>query len=306
MISRFSMASVMTEFSEPSPELRSKLLAVAYRMLGSAADAEDAVQDAFVRLQEAGRRGAIANPEAWLVKVTTRLCLDRLRQARRRQEYHGPWLPEPVPNDWAGAASDRAELADSLSMAFLVLLETLSPAERATYLLREAFGYEFNEIGALLDKTPANVRQILARARKRIEQHERRFEPSPAQAEELAGRFFAACQAGEMGAIESLLAGDVTYYSDGGGKVHASPRPLVGSARVARVLAKLFHKLQASYDLSLTTVNGQPGVVFYAGDRPVVTYSASVRNGRIGEIYAVINPDKLAHWQRPEGGAGGQ
>src|SRR5947209_6294128 len=179
--------------------LRPRLLALAYRMLGSVADAEDAVQDAYLRLQQAA---GVASPDAWLVKATTRLCIDRLRLARRRREYVGPWLPEPTAGGWDGAAIDRPELAESLSMAFLVLLETLSPAERAAYLLREVFDYEFEEIATLLDKTPVNVRQIAARARRRLGERERRFVPVPAEADELAARFFDACRTGDIGAIE--------------------------------------------------------------------------------------------------------
>src|SRR5262249_18836163 len=147
----------------------------------------------------------IMAPEAWLVKTTTRLCIDRLRKAKR-EEYIGPWLPEPIPETWAGAATDRAELAESLSMAFLVLLETLSPAERATYLLREIFGYEFEEIADFLGKSPVNVRQIVTRAKKRLDTRERRYPSSVEKADELAGRFFAACQSGDLHAMEAMLA----------------------------------------------------------------------------------------------------
>jgi RNA polymerase sigma-70 factor, ECF subfamily len=280
-----------------APELRSKLLAVAYRMLGSVADAEDAVQDAFVRFQEAAGRGPIASPEGWLVKATTRLCIDRLRQAKRREAYHGPWLPEPVPAGWEGGAENRLELAESLSMAFLVLLETLSPAERAAYLLREAFGYEFDEIASLLDKTPVNVRQLMARARKRLDAHERRFEASREQADKLAERFFAACRDADQDAIKSLLAADATCTSDGGGKVHAAPRPLHGAEQVSRLLAVVFRKFGAAGEFRATTVNGQPGVVFYAGGQPVVTYSIAGDGERVTEVFVVLNPDKLALWR---------
>jgi RNA polymerase sigma-70 factor (ECF subfamily) len=278
-------------------DFRPRLLAVAYRMLGSVADAEDAVQDAYVRYQEAAARESIANPEAWLVKATTRRCIDRLRQAKRREEYHGPWLPEPVPTGWEGAAESRAELADSLSMAFLLLLETLSPAERAAYLLREAFGYEFDEIASLLDKTPTNVRQIMARARRRLDAHEQRFEASREQAARLAERFFAACRDADRDQIKSLLAEDVTCYSDGGGKVFASPRPLHGADQVARLLSVIFRKFQDAGEFQATTVNGLPGVVFRMEGQPVVTYSVGVDATAVREVYVVLNPDKLALWR---------
>ena len=157
--------------------LRPKLLAVAYRMLGDATEAEDAVQDAYLRYHR--HEAEVMDPEPWLVKAATRICIDRLRRAKaRRESYAGPWLPEPVPPSWPGSALDRAELAESLSMAFLVMLETLSPAERAVHLLREVFGYEFEEIAGLIDKSPANVRQIASRARKRLGEGERRFRPA--------------------------------------------------------------------------------------------------------------------------------
>lgn len=278
-------------------ELRPKLMAVAYRMLGSVADAEDAVQDAYVRYQEAAARESIASPEGWMVKATTRLCIDRLRQAKRREAYHGPWLPEPVPAGWEGAAESRVELAESLSMAFLMLLETLSPAERAAYLLREAFGYEFDEIATLLDKTPTNVRQIMARARRRLDAHERRFEASRDQAARLAERFFAACRDADHDQIKSLLAEDVTCYSDGGGKVFAAPRPLHGADQVSRLLWVVFRKFRDAGEFKLQTVNGQPGVVLYMDGQPVVTYSVAGDGFAVREVYVVLNPDKLAVWR---------
>jgi RNA polymerase sigma-70 factor (ECF subfamily) len=277
-------------------QLRPKLLAVAYRMLGSAADAEDAVQDAFVRFHETA---GVENPEAWLVKATTRLSIDRLRQAKRRAGYVGPWLPEPVPEHWEGAAMDRTELAESLSTAFLLLLETLSPVERAAYLLREAFEYEFDEIGALLDKTPVNVRQIVARAKRRIgakDTAEKRFEADAGEADELASRFFAACQSGDLDAIESMLAADVTMYSDGGGKVYAAPAPLHDRKQIAKLLSVVFRKLQQFGSFELTTVNGQPGATFTVEGRVVDVISLAMDGGMVQEVFAVLNPDKLVRW----------
>jgi RNA polymerase sigma-70 factor, ECF subfamily len=279
--------------STDAEAMRPRLLALAYRMLGSVADAEDAVQDAYLRLQQAAE---VASPDAWLVKATTRLCIDRLRLARRRREYVGPWLPEPTTDDWDGAAIDRPELAESLSMAFLVLLETLSPAERAAYLLREVFDYEFEEIAALLDKTPVNVRQIAARARKRLGERERRFVPAKSEADDLATRFFDACRSGDIEAIESLLTPDVVYYSDGGGKAHAAPRPIQGTRRVANLLAVVHRKRQKYCDVSLTTVNGQPGVVFSEAGKVIQITTFAFEQGRVTTLYAVLNPDKLGHW----------
>ncbi|WZO98277.1 RNA polymerase sigma factor SigJ [Isosphaeraceae bacterium EP7] len=275
--------------------LRPKLLAVAYRMLGSVADSEDVVQDAYLKLQLA--EGEILSPEGWLVKATTRLCIDRLRQAKRREAYVGPWLPEPAQGTWGGATMDRLELAESLSMAFMVLLETLSPQERAAYLLREVFNYEYEEIADLLDLTAVNVRQIASRARRRIESSERRFAPAAeGRADDLAGRFFDACTSGDVGTIEALLVADVVMYSDGGGKTHASPRPIMGSARVARMLSVAFPKRMKKYEASVVSVNGQPGLVFWEAGKAVQITTISVANGTIAEIYTVLNPEKLSRW----------
>lgn len=287
--------------------LRPKLLAVAYRMLGSAADAEDAVQDAYLRYHRAA--SAVESAEGWLVKATTRLCLDRLRRAKR-EGYHGPWLPEPVPETWAGAVADRVELAESLSMAFLVLLETLSPTERAAYLLRDVFGYGFDEIAALLGKSPVNVRQIAARAKRRLARKEPRFTPSAEQADELAGRFFAACQSGDVRAIEALLTADAVLYADGGGKVFAAPRPVTGGRKVANLLAVVFRKLRQVGDLRVTTVNGRPGVVFTVGGTAAEVLTVAPAGDAVGRVYVVLNPDKLRRWPpaadpfapNPEGG----
>ncbi|AMV27176.1 ECF RNA polymerase sigma factor SigJ [Gemmata sp. SH-PL17] len=282
--------------SEPSPHsaenLRPKLLAVAYRMLGTVADAEDAVQDAYLRYQQ--HAAEVESPEAWLVKTTTRVCIDRLRKTKR-EEYVGQWLPEPVADSWAGA-TDRTELADSLSMAFLVLLETLSPTERATYLLREVFGYEFDEIAELLDKSPVNIRQIAARAKKRLDTRERRFDAAPERVSELADRFFTACRSGDVGAIESMLTSDATLFSDGGGKTHAAPRPVIGTRRIANLLAVVFRKLRQLGDLAPATVNGAPGMVFTIAGRPVEVLTFAAREDRVDTLFVVLNPDKLSRW----------
>jgi RNA polymerase sigma-70 factor (ECF subfamily) len=274
--------------------LRPKLLAVAYRMLGTAADAEDAVQDAYLRYHQ--HAADVESPEGWLVKTTTRLCLDRLRAAKR-EEYVGPWLPEPVPDTWAGATPvDRAELAESLSMAFMVLLETLSPAERAVYLLREVFGYEFDEIAGLIDKSAVNVRQIAARAKKRLGTRERRFQPPAGQADALAERFFAACRSGDVHAVEAMLAADVELLSDGGGKVFAAPKPVTGARKVARLLTVVFRKIRQACGLTVTTVNGRPGVVFTRDGKPVDVITVDTDGTTVGSVYVVLNPDKLRHW----------
>jgi RNA polymerase sigma-70 factor (ECF subfamily) len=281
--------------SSQTAAFRPKLLAIAYRMLGSVADSEDAVQDAYLRFQSAQN---VESPEAWLVKTTTRLCIDRLRRNKRRAEYVGPWLPEPVTNDWDGAAPSRMELTESLSMAFLVLLETLTPAERAAYVLRSVFGYEFDEIAALLDKSSANIRQLTARARKRLDLNERRFEADADEADALAERFFLACKSGDLNEIESFLARDVVMYSDGGGKVFAAPRPIVGPRRVAKLLAVVFKKMQRVGEISLETVNNRPAAVVTVQGHTVEIFSFGTSGSMIDALYAVINPDKLRHWNK--------
>jgi RNA polymerase sigma-70 factor (ECF subfamily) len=280
--------------------LRPKLLAVAYRMLGSVADAEDVVQDAYLRLQQADAE--IESPEGWLVKATTRLCIDRLRQARRRGTYVGPWLPEPARDTWDGASMDRLELAESLSMAFLVLLETLSPRERAAYLLRDVFNYEYEEIAGLLDRSEVSVRQIAARARRRIEASDRRFAPAETgRADDLAGRFFEACKSGDVGSIEALLMEDVVVYSDGGGKAHAAPRPILGVRRVANLLSVSIRKRLESCEMSMALVNGQPGLVFSEAGKAIQVTTFAAAAGCIAEIYTILNPDKLRRWDSATG-----
>ncbi|WP_437230304.1 RNA polymerase sigma factor SigJ [Planctomicrobium sp. SH661] len=292
----------MNETSRNSPEgasgFRPKLLAIAYRMLGSAADAEDAVQDAYLRLQ---RHSDIDNPEAWLVKVTTTICIDRLRRLKKRQSYHGPWLPEPVSSEWPGIGEDRAELADSLSMAFLLMLETLSPAERAAYLLREAFDYEFDDIAALLDKSSSNVRQLVTRARGRLARQERKFHPAREEAEKLAEEFYSACLSGDLSKIECLLTDDAILYSDGGGVVHAAPRPVEGRQRVAKLLSVVFRKFLSKSHVSMVNVNGQPGIVSEAGGKTVKVLTFAADAGRVRDVYLVMNPQKLERWELSQG-----
>jgi RNA polymerase sigma-70 factor (ECF subfamily) len=195
---------------------------------------------------------------------------------------------------------DRAELAESLAVAFLVLLETLTPAERAAYLLREVFGYEYGEIAELLGKTPENARQIAARARQRLETRERRFAPPAGAADDLADRFFAACRSGDVKAVEAMLAADVVLYSDGGGKAFAARRPVTGARKVANLLTVVFRKLRQLGGLAVTTVNGRPGVVFAAGGKVAeVLTIAPDAGGSVGTVYVVLNPDKLRRWPVP-------
>jgi RNA polymerase sigma-70 factor (ECF subfamily) len=273
---------------------RPLLFSIAYRMLGSVMDAEDLVQDAFIQWQEAP--AGIRSPQAYLATIVTRRAIDHLRSARtKRETYVGPWLPEPLVTEHAPDPSGPVELAESLSMAFLVMLERLSPVERAIFVLREAFDFEFPDIARIVGKTETNCRQILLRARKRLGKTEARFQADAAAAERLVERFQAATLAGDLDAMVALLADDITVWADGGGKAEgAARRPIRGPTRVARfIVAAARHRFPAGGVIRRTRINGQPGVIVYAGGRPLVAVIYDVRGDRIHTIYSVSNPDKL-------------
>ena len=280
-------------------EFRPLMFSIAYRMTGSISDAEDVVQEAFLRLTRALRDGAsIASPKAYLATVTTRLAIDQLRSARvRRESYVGTWLPEPLLTQSEDPA-ELAETSDSLSMAFLVLLESLSPPERAVFLLREVFGYGYPEIAEVTGKTEAACRQIFARARRRIDEGRPRFETSRAEGEELTGLFLAAARGGDMNSLIRKLAPDVLFYGDNGGAfVGTFVSPLVGRDRVAKVLrVQLARTMKLGYSLTAAWVNRQPGVVIKDADGGLIAVIAfDVLDGQVQAIRAVANPDKLRH-----------
>lgn len=275
------------------------MFSIAYRMLGSVAEAEDIVQDAFVRMVDAPPV-EVRSPEAYASTVTTRLAIDHLRSARvRREKYVGSWLPEPLLTDVRDGADPaaRAELSDTLSMAFLVLLESLSPVERAVFILREVFGYDYDQIAAIVDKSDANCRQIFTRARQRIADRQPRFEVSRERRDELARRFLAACETGDTAALEALLAEDVTFYADGGGKAPAVSQPVSGSTRVARFIMGIARQLRAlNGRLEPTEVNGQPGFRLVDPDgRLGAVLELTIVDGRVLELRNVMNPEKLGH-----------
>ena len=281
-------------------ELRPVAFAIAYRMLGSVAEAEDVVQEALLRLHralDAGQR--IESPRAFLATVTTRLAIDELRSARsRRERYVGDWLPEPIVTDGAEDPARRAEMADSLSLALLVLLESLSPEQRAVLLLHDVFDYGYDEIAAIVDKSEPAVRQLAVRARSHVEQNRPRFQTSREQRDELARRFFAAVQDGDVASLEALLAHDVTLTGDGGGKVPALGRRLQGRSRVARTLVNWirwgFRVPGAS--LRPVEVNGAPGALLLDGeDRLVAVWALEVSGREITGVSSIINPEKLGH-----------
>ena len=281
-------------------QLRPTAFAIAYRMLGSVAEAEDVVQEALLRLHGALQRDArIESPRAYLATVATRLAIDHLRSARvRRETYVGEWLPEPLV---AGSGADparQAELADSLSLAFLVLLESLSPEQRAALLLRDVFEYDYAQIAEIVGKSEDNARQLAARARRHVEEQKPRFEASREQRDELARRFFAAAQEGEVDALEQLLAQDVVLQGDGGGKAPALARSLHGRARVARTLRAWMRQGAriAGAQLRQVEVNGQPGALLLAGDGALLGVMAlDIADGQVQAVRSVVNPDKLRH-----------
>ena len=252
--------SGMTDQEQQLDDLRRHGFGVAYRMLGSVSEAEDVAQEALLRLTR--QEGSIDEPAAWMTTVTTRLSINVLRSARtRRESYVGPWLPEPLVEDPAPGPASRAELADSLSLAMLVLLERLTPVERAAFLLREVFGYEYAEIAGVIERTEVNSRQLVTRARKHLEAGRPRFDADEAAREALLERFLAAAEDGDLEALEELLAEDAVLYADSGGKAMAPPEPLFGAVVIARFMAAVSQARPASDDFEnrRVRVNGQPG-----------------------------------------------
>jgi RNA polymerase sigma-70 factor (ECF subfamily) len=279
--------------------LRPLLFSIAYRMLGSVSDAEDVVQESFIRFQRATDAGGeIGSPKAYLSALTTRLAIDHLRSARvRRETYVGQWIPEPLLTDVNEDPADRAEQADSLSMAFLLVLERLSPVERAVFLLRDVVGYGYDDIARIVGKSEANCRQLAARARRHLEENRPRFDASRREREELAARFFAAVADGELDQLIRMLAADVVVYGDGGGKAPQWMSPIAGAQRVARLLRGVGRAMRdAGATLELHEVNGQPGaLVLDPGGRLVNVFSLDIADGSVQAVRSVINPDKLRH-----------
>ncbi|MEI8409412.1 MULTISPECIES: RNA polymerase sigma factor SigJ [unclassified Kribbella] len=278
-------------------EFRPLLLSIAYRMLGSFGDAEDVVQEAYLRLH---REEQVDSPKAFLTTVTTRLAIDQLRSARRQREtYIGPWLPEPAVDEYVDLA-ERAALSDSLSTAFLVVLERLSPDQRAVFLLCDVFGYTYDEVAAIIGKTPAACRQLAVRARRHLSDDRPRFDASRQERDELVRRFVAAAEEGELDELVKMLAPDVTFTGDGGGNALAFPRPVHGVDSVSKLVRVAFGKLaDLGLQVNRVHVGGQPGMrVHDAEDRTLAIWSFVITDGLITAIHGVVNPDKLAHLQR--------
>jgi RNA polymerase sigma-70 factor (ECF subfamily) len=277
-------------------EQRHLLFSIAYRMLGTVMDAEDMVQETFLRWQNSSRE-EIQSAKAWLSTVITRLCINHLNSARvQRETYVGQWLPEPLVTELSIDPAENAQLADSLSLAFLVLLENLNPTERAVLILREVFRYDFAEIALIVEKTEDNCRQILARARKHIETRRPRFDTSPEKAEELITNFQQAVLTGNMRDLVNMLAEDVVLVSDGGGKARAVLRPVLGADHVARLLIGATQKFGSkTQTLRNARVNGLPGSVSFEGDHAIRVIAFGLRAGPIQSLFIVTNPDKLRH-----------
>jgi RNA polymerase sigma-70 factor (ECF subfamily) len=294
-------------------ELRPRAFAIAYRMLGSVSEAEDVVQEAFLRMHQTLQRDErITSPRAYIATLVTRLAIDQLRSARaRRERYVGEWLPEPLVTEPSPA--ERAETADSLSLAFLVLLESLSPQQRAAFLLREVFEYPYAEVAEFIGANVDSTRHLVARARAEVRERRPRYYASRRQRDELAQRFFAAAERGDLRALEALLAQDAALHVDGGGKVPALARPVNGRERVARTLSAGMTALaRFGVRIQITEVNGQPGAMAIdAQGRLVGVMGLDIADGQIQTIHSVANPDKLRHLDQVDeeaarrGGPGG-
>jgi RNA polymerase sigma-70 factor (TIGR02957 family) len=288
--------------AETFEELRPRAFAIAYRMLGSASEAEDVVQEAYLRLHRAEDEGErIESPRAYVSTVVTRLAIDQLRSARKQREaYVGEWLPEPLlaDPDPATDPARQAEVADTLSLALLVLLESLSPEQRAVFLLREVFDYPYDRIAEIVGKSEDNVRQLAVRARRHVEERRVRFDASGEQREQLADRFFAAATEGDLDGLEALLAEDVELHGDGGGKVPALARALFGRERVAKTLRNWMRTGQRIVGLQMrrVDVNGQPGAMILDGEGHLFGVMAlDIADGQVQGIRSIVNPDKLGH-----------
>lgn len=282
---------------------RSLLFGIAYRMLGRVSEAEDIVQDVWLRWQRQDS-AEIRSAKAWLVAATTRLCIDQLRLARReREDYYGIWLPEPLVPVTASDPGQAAELADSLSFAFMMMLESLGPTERAVFLLREVFAYDYAEVAAIVGKSEANCRQIVRRARESLQTAPRPTVAPTDQARNLVETFLAAAASGEVEPVLALLAEESTVYSDGGGRVKAAGRAIRGADHVSRFLLGIWPRFMTTMDSQAVAINGSPGLLVSSQGQVHYALAFEIAANRIQAIYILCNPDKLRHLGRgPEMG----
>ena len=291
--------------AEEFEQYRVLLFSIAYRMTGSASDAEDLVQETYLRYQASASQ-KIVSLKAYLTTIITRLALDYLKSARVvREQYIGTWLPEPIltSEDGGGPLADL-EQQEAVSLAFLRLLEALSPPERAVFLLHEVFDYPFSEVGVMLEKSPANCRQIFHRARQALQDKRARFEPEPQRQRQLLLSFLAASQAGDLAALTSLLAQDAVSWSDGGGKVQTNLKPIYGQQAVARFWLSVTSKTPRPLTFTLAGVNGSPALLCWDEGNLAGVISLALSAGGIQEIYALLNPEKLAYLQTQLSGRG--
>jgi RNA polymerase sigma-70 factor (ECF subfamily) len=273
---------------------RAELTRLAYRMLGSLADVDDVLQEAYLRWSRE-KRDDVRAPRAYLYSIVTRLCIDQRQSIDARKEsYVGPWLPEPVVELTPPEPGRELEVAESVSLAFLVVLESLSPVERAAYLLRRMFDYGYAEISEILGKSEPTCRQLVSRAEERIRARRPRFEPEPGEAERLTGAFLRACSTGDLDGLVQLLATDAITYSDSGGKVPAALAPIVGAERVARLFVGLMKKAPPDLEFRSARVNGQPGLATLHHGQIVNVLTLDVVDGKVASCFIIRNPDKLA------------
>jgi RNA polymerase sigma-70 factor (ECF subfamily) len=275
---------------------RPLLFGIAYRMLGRVSEAEDMVQDTWLRWQKQDA-AEVRSPKAWLVSAVTRLCIDQMRSARReREQYYGVWLPEPLMPTTTDAEPDAStELAESLTMAFMLMLESLGPTERAVFLLREVFSYDYADVGAIVGKSEANCRQIVRRAKAELQANAKPPAPPTAQARQLVEHFIAASATGDVKQVLALLAEEPTVYSDGGGKVKAVGRPIRGLDFVSRFFVGIWPRFMTKMDSRYVNINGSPGLVMSSQGQVHYAFSFEIADERVRNIYIIANPDKLRH-----------
>ena len=284
------MSTTDTAFEEHRPGLQR----LAYRMLGTLSDADDVLQEAFLRWTREDRT-AVKSARAYLYSIVTRLCIDQRRTIEARKEsYTGPWLPEPVVESLPVDPAARAETADSVSLALLVVLESLSPVERAAYLLRRIFDYDYDEIATILGKSEANCRQLVSRAEDHVRQRRPRFDPAPGEAERLTSEFLQACATGNLAGLVQILATDAVLYSDGGGKTLAALAPVRGPDRIARFFLGILRKAHGELVVRHVRVNGRPGLLVFEDGKLADVITFDVADSRIMTCFIVRNPDKLS------------
>jgi RNA polymerase sigma-70 factor, ECF subfamily len=288
------MGLVIMSRAEIFSEYRPLMFSIAYRMLGSVMDAEDMVQESYLRFEQAVQ-SEVQSPKSFLATIITRLCIDHLRLAHvQRESYVGPWLPEPLQTGPGSGFIEHASLSDSLSIAFLVLLESLSPVERAVFLLREVFDYDYDQVARIVEKSEANCRQIVHRAQQHITSRRPRFAVSREQRDRLLSQFIQTCQEGDMDGFVALLADDIIMVSDGGGKTAAALKPIYGATKVGRYIFGILTKMPANFVVTVVEINGQPALIGHIDHQIYNVLTMDITGDRITGIQNILNPDKLS------------